>query len=65
VKVEAVSMVQAAYGLTPPAALLAADGVNDGETPADDGTWTRDEVKRLLKEFQFIRGTFNKVFTGT
>jgi hypothetical protein len=60
VKVEAVSMVQAAYGLTPPAALLGADG---SEALEDDGTWTRDEVKRLLKDYQFIRGTFANVCT--
>jgi hypothetical protein len=63
VKLEAANMVQTAYGLTPPAALLDADNTDSSETPADDGTWTRNEVKRLLKDYQFVRGTFNKVRT--
>lgn len=53
-KAEAAAMVYVAYGLTPPAALL---GTN-GETPVNDGSWTKDEVKRLLCDFQFIHGTF-------
>jgi hypothetical protein len=57
---EAVAIVPDAYGLTPPAALLAVDG---SEALADDGSFVRNEVVRLLKDFQFIRWTFGTVRT--
>jgi hypothetical protein len=57
VKGEAITMVQVAYGLIPPPALLG----GDGETPVDDGSFTKAEVTRLLADFQFIRGPFGTV----
>jgi hypothetical protein len=60
VKSDAVGMVPVAYGLRLPTALLSAED-GDPQNAIDEHTFIKTEVARLLKDFQFIRGTFGNV----
>jgi hypothetical protein len=53
-------MVPVAYGLRLPTALLSAED-GDPQNAIDEQTFIKAEVARLLKDFQFIRGTFGNV----